>query len=126
MSGHEVNVGEIVNDPTNPFGSDLAEIEIIPPVVVGEGFVPSVLGKSPMAVELRHVISNNEVTAFIVEATVHTEEDRAAMIQRLGRRVRRLVETPGDALKMSLERPFPNPTMVREGAIEFSDSTLVT
>ena len=110
MTNHNVYINDDMGgDYRYSTAEQIARADIIvePPIVIGEEFNSTVLGSSPLGVDLEHVISTQDMT--VLRARVGGGRDiseRHWAFVGLVARIDRLANDPKEAIKMSEETPF--------------------
>lgn len=85
-----------------------ATIAVRPPIIVGEGFLSTVLGNTPDDADLQFILSTVDCSVFI--GTSRREQtslhDRVEDIKAIGQRIVDLANHPVHTLQMRQDAPF--------------------
>ncbi|HSW66453.1 MAG TPA: hypothetical protein VLI54_04935 [Bacillota bacterium] len=96
-------------------GPDEATIIVKPPIKIGPYFLSAVLGSDPRATGLEHLVTTDEATYLIGQATYAEEpelydpertkaRDRTSL---LAERIQLIADDPSQAIILSYDHPFP-------------------
>ena len=106
---HKTLLGGITTT-SNPDGTGwlhLGTVTVEPPLHVGPEFVPIILGRDAVGVQLGEVISDDERTIFLARvALIEGYDSRHDLMHTIVERIGRLANAPLQATNMLLEDPF--------------------